>query len=239
MKIIQKSLCNVPIAGIQALTTIDFPGKISAVFFTKGCPWQCRYCHNPSLRLLDTDNLLSGDYVKEFLRKRIGYLEGVVISGGEPTIHASLPRLLTWIRGLGYATALHTNGCFPEMLYLLIKKRLVNYVALDIKAPPKAYDRITQGLNTGVAVAKSIEIILSSGIAYEFRTTYHPALLSDQDLMDIVHAIARAGAKNFFFQCFRSEGVIDTELAASGNVIAIPEPVVEESRRLFPEFAVR
>ncbi|HUT62679.1 MAG TPA: anaerobic ribonucleoside-triphosphate reductase activating protein, partial [Anaerolineae bacterium] len=148
MKIIQKSLCNVPIAGIQALTTIDFPGKISAVFFTKGCPWQCRYCHNPSLRLLDTDNLLSGDYVKEFLRKRIGYLEGVVISGGEPTIHASLPRLLTWIRGLDYATALHTNGCFPEMLYLLIKKRLVNYVALDIKAPPKAYDRITQGLNT-------------------------------------------------------------------------------------------
>lgn len=239
MSKIQKSLCNVPVAGIQALTTIDFPGKIAAVLFTKGCPWQCRYCHNPSLRLSDSDNMLSGDYLKEFLRNRVGYLEGVVISGGEPTIHASLPSMLAWIRGLGYFTALHTNGCFPKMLYLLIKKRLVNYVALDVKAPPSAYDSITQSKNTCVAVAKSIEIILSSGIDYEFRTTYHPAILSEQELMDVVHAVARVGAKSFFIQRFRSEGVIDTELVANGNVVTVPEQAVEESRRLFPEFAVR
>jgi len=233
------TVCGVPIAGIRALTTIDFPGKLAAVLFTKGCPWQCRYCHNSSLRSCDPDDILSCESVEEFLTTRKDFLEGIVISGGEPTLHGTISDLLQWLRGFGYKTALHTNGYFPIMLRCLLKKGLLDYIAMDIKAPPGIYDRVTGGNNTSIAVARSIDIILSSGVDYEFRTTYHPLILSEQELMDTVHIVSRVGAKRYYLQQFRSQGVTDEVLTHDCTVATIPDSVREEAQKLFEEFEVR
>ncbi len=93
MSTVKQAVCEIPIAGIQPLTTIDFPGKITAVFFTKGCPWKCRYCHNPELRKNGSNDSMSSGSIEEFLRRRAGFLDGIVMSGGEPTIHPALPDL--------------------------------------------------------------------------------------------------------------------------------------------------
>jgi len=230
---------EVPIAAIHAMTTIDFPGKISSVFFTKGCPWRCRYCHNPILRHMQLGDSLSWDNVQTFLEDRTGYIEGIVLSGGEPTIHSTLPSLLEYIRSLGYATALHTNGYYPDMLFLLLKKKLVDYVAMDIKGPPREYDRITGVRKTCNAVSRSVEIILSSGVDYEFRTTWHPLILSEKELVDTIHAVYSAGVKKYYIQRFRSQGVEDSALVQAGNIEVIPEAAVDEARALFDEFDVR
>ncbi len=103
MSLVQKITRNFPIAGIQSLTTIDFPGKIAGVLFTRGCPWRCRYCHNSSLRDSDGEDLLSQHDIEEFLRSHKEFLDGIVISGGEPTLHSSLPDFLAWIRDFGYS----------------------------------------------------------------------------------------------------------------------------------------
>ena len=230
----------IPIAGIQAMTTIDFPGKLAAVFFSRGCPWKCRYCHNPDLR--SNGNGSEGvpqQELHEFLERRAGFLEGIVLSGGEPTLHTRLPDFLRWIRGFGYATALHTNGYYPKMLNRIVRKKLVDYIAMDIKAPPAVYDRVTGTKNSCIAVARSIEIILASGIEYEFRTTYHPAVLSEQELMEIVRIVSSVGGKRYYLQKFRSSGVEDEELTDSCEIGILPDTVVDEARRLFEEFDVR
>lgn len=239
MVLFDKSVCNVPIAGIHPLTTIDFPGEIAAVLFTQGCPWHCRYCHNSALRSCNHDDLVSRDVVVEFLTDRVGFIDGIVLSGGEPTLHPALPDFMAWIREFGYSTALHTNGNFPQMLSLLLKRGLVDYVAMDVKASLAAYDRVTRSENTCIGVSRSINIILSSGVDYEFRTTYHPDILSEQELLDIIHALSRAGAKHFFLQRFQAKGVTDQELVRNGGVITIPEAVCEEARRCFEVFEER
>ncbi len=231
--------CQVPIAGIQPLTTIDFPGTVAAVFFTRGCPWQCRYCHNPALRECGFDESLPMESALEFLEKRTGFIEGIVVSGGEPLMHDSLPALLSLIRSRRLKTAIHTNGYYPRMLGKILARGLVDYVAMDVKAPPRVYDRVTGGLNTGFAVAKSIETIVSSGIDYEFRTTYHPVVLSERELFDTVHAVSAVGARRYYLQQFRSRGVADDGLLQNGDIIPIPEHVVREAERLFEVFGVR
>lgn len=239
MNTVQQAVSDMPIAGIQAMTTIDFPGKIASVFFTRGCPWLCRYCHNPELRNGDPKDIIPFAEIEDFLRKRADFLEGIVISGGEPTLHSSLPDFLQWIRDFGYSTCLHTNGCSPRILTRILKKKLVDYIAMDVKAPPAAYDRVTGMGNTGIEAARSIELILSSGIEYEFRTTYHPDILSVEELLDIIHAVYSAGARRYFLQRFKSQGVKDRELVKRGEISFFPENVVKEAERLFDVFEVR
>ncbi len=231
--------CLAPVAGIQAITTIDFPGRLSAVFFLRGCPWFCRYCHNPSLRNDDVGENATQSHVEEFLRERSGFLEGIVVSGGEPTCHKELPAFLEWVRSFGYDIALHTNGFFPGMLRRVLAKKLVDYIAMDIKAPPKAYDRVTGVENSCIAVSRSIEIILSSGIDCEFRTTYHPDILSEEELREIVRVMSAIGVKRYFIQRFRSHGVADEELSRTCDVVQIPDVIAKEARHLFETFEVR
>jgi pyruvate formate lyase activating enzyme len=219
------------------MTTIDFPGKIAAVLFTRGCPWNCRYCHNSGIRR--DGECVSWDQVESFLRERAGFLEGVVVSGGEPTFHRNLPALLMWLRGLGYATAIHTNGYSPSMLLHILKKGLADYIAMDIKAPPAVYDRVTRIPNTCIGVSRSINIILESGVDYEFRTTWHPSVLSEHELLETVRAASLVGVKRLFIQRFRSAGVEDQELVQGPECEFVPEEIVKEASRLFPVFAVR
>jgi len=235
---LSRKIAGFPVAGIHAMTTLDYPGKLAAVFFTKGCPWRCRYCHNPGLRD-DGGDSYDMEYIEDFLKSRAGFLEAVVISGGEPTHHKNLPDFLQWVRGFGYETALHTNGCCPQVLRRVVVKKLVDYIAMDVKAPPASYDRVTGARNTCVPVSRSIDIILASGIDYEFRTTYHPDILTEEELIDIIDAVSSIGAKRFFLQRFRSVGVEDDELAEIGDTAVIPEAAVERARRRFEDFDVR
>lgn len=230
---------DIRIGGLQPMTAIDFPGRLAAVLFCAGCPWNCAYCHNAGLRDSSTGNTLSWETVGKFLLDRVGFLEGVVVSGGEPTMHAGLPQLLSWLKDLGYATAIHTNGYNPDMLNRIFRARLVDYVAMDIKATPARYDAITGVPNSSIAASRSIRAILSSGVEYEFRTTWHPSLLSVAELHDTMRAVASVGAKRYFLQAFQPNGVADFGLASTGTGVLFPTDLVAEAEKSFPEFAVR
>ena len=219
------------------MTLIDFPGHIAAVLFTQGCPWKCRYCHNPSLWSLNAEKAMKWDEIGSFLKERVGYLEGIVISGGEPLVHKSLPDLLRWIKELGYKTAIHTNGFYPDRVRSISRSGLVDYIAMDVKGTPRGYDTITRCNNSCLPVSKSIDYIISSGVEYEFRTTWHPALLSEKDLVHTMKALSSAGGERYYLQNFRSEGVDDDELVTVNTVL--PEDVIDIGKQLFPVFGTR
>jgi pyruvate formate lyase activating enzyme len=239
MPVIEKLTTGISISGIQKMTTIDFPDHIAAVFFTAGCPWNCRYCHNSALRSGGGTSAVDPDSLHDFLDRRRGYLDGIVISGGEPTLHDSLPELLTYIREFGYKTAIHTNGFYPNMLKKIIDDGLVDYIAMDIKGPPRAYDRITQCSDTCFPVSKSIQMTVASGIDYEFRTTYHHSLLTENELLDTMRAISYAGCSTYYIQKFHSDGVEDSELVKDCEICSIPESAVMLGQDLFEKFEVR
>jgi len=234
-----KVICEIPVAGIERLTTIDFPGHLAAVIFTRGCPWKCRYCHNSDLRTEDYAGSMNLEKVEEFLESRRGFIEGLVVSGGEPTMHVSLPDFLHVIRRKGYKTALHTNGFNPGMIKTILHDRLVDYIAMDVKAPPQIYDDITGVAGTCLPVSKSIHTIVTSGVPYEFRTTYHPFLLSEDKLLDTMRAIHSCGGTRYYIQQFRKEGVKDCELIEGFDEVVIPHSAITLGEQLFDEFGIR
>lgn len=171
------------IGGLIKFTLIDFPGRPAAVIFTQGCNFRCRYCHNPELVYphLFTEPVAEGE-IDAFLKRRQGTLEGVVVSGGEPTLHDDLPAFLKKIKSMGYAVKLDTNGTRPEILKKLIGEHLLDYIAMDLKAPLEKYALIT-GVEFNPAVLReSMDLICQSGLAYEFRTTYDKEVLTDADI---------------------------------------------------------
>ena len=136
------------IGGLQKLTLIDYPGKIAATVFFIGCDFRCPFCYSPELVLpekIKKQPRISEKEFFEFLKEKKGLLEGIVLCGGEPTINSDLPKFIKKIKKNGYAVKLDTNGSFPEMLRYLIDKKLIDYVALDIKAPREKYEKVTGG----------------------------------------------------------------------------------------------
>ncbi len=169
------------IAGYQACSFCDFPGCLAAVIFTQGCNFRCPFCHNASL-LPANGQLISNETVLERLQARRHQLDGVVITGGEPTLQDDLGDFLREIRRIGLRTKLDTNGSNPGRLHDLIEKHLLDFIAMDVKAPWDDYNRLA-GVPVEVErLRESICLIVESGIAYEFRTTVVKPLLSDLDL---------------------------------------------------------
>ena len=159
------------IVGIQKLTLLDYPGKVACTVFLNGCNFRCPYCHNAEL-LGDGDEVMTVAGLLAFLQKRQGILEGVCITGGEPTLHPELPALLRAVRELGYAVKLDTNGYRPEILEAVLSQGLVDYVAMDLKNGPEGYAE-TVGL-AQVELAKirqSIRLLMDSSVDFELRTT--------------------------------------------------------------------
>ena len=182
------------IGHIQKTSLIDYPGKISAIIFTLGCNFACPYCHNPEL--VDPKRFihpLLEDEVIAFLKKRIGQLDAVVITGGEPMIHADLIEFLKTIKDMGYLIKLDTNGTNPDMLCKVIERDLVDYIAMDIKAPLALYDTVTRTLVDTAAVKSSIDLIMEARLPYEFRTTLARSLLKPEDILTIGQMIKEAG----------------------------------------------
>lgn len=160
------------IAALQKVSLIDFPGKVSAVVFTRGCNARCGYCHNPQLVLPERfEEPIPETEVLQFLSSRRGKLDGVVITGGEPTMHEGLPDFLTLVKSLGFSVKLDTNGTNPGMLRRLIDSGLVDYFAVDIKGSKAQYSGITRVYAATGLIEESVKQIQQSGIPSVFRTT--------------------------------------------------------------------
>ncbi len=171
------------IGGLIKFTLIDYPGRVAAVVFTQGCNFRCRYCHNPELvypHLLQDP--MPQEEVMSFLRRRQGTLEGVVVTGGEPTLQPDLLDFLSEVKSLGYCIKLDTNGSKPDMLAAAIEKKLVDYIAMDLKAPLEKYALITGVACDESVLRRSMKLIVESGLPYEFRTTYDKEVLTDDDI---------------------------------------------------------
>lgn len=179
------------IGGLQKTSLIDYPDKISAIIFTQGCNFRCGYCHNPEL-IRQNDSIIEESSVFNFLNKRKGILDAVVITGGEPTLHKDLTGFISKIKELGYLVKLDSNGTNPEVIKELTDKNLIDYIAMDIKAPIHKYSEITCAKTDASAIKKSIDIITSSKIGYEFRTTVVKSQLSFKDFEEIGKMIENA-----------------------------------------------
>ncbi|MGM0482363.1 MAG: anaerobic ribonucleoside-triphosphate reductase activating protein [Patescibacteria group bacterium] len=200
------------IGGFQKFSLIDYPDKISAVIFTRGCNFRCKYCHNPELVVPEKftqDIPLSEIY--SFLESRQNKIEAVVITGGEPTEHSDIDKLMTEIKDMGFLTKLDTNGTRPLVIDDLFKKGVVDYIAMDIKAPFQKYSGITCCSVEIENIKKSIELIINSGMEYEFRTTVIKDLINEKDLQDMAKEIK--GACKYYLQRFMPSETIDPEVS--------------------------
>ncbi len=198
------------LAGLQKTTFIDYPEKIACIVFTQGCNFRCGYCHNPEL-FENKEPVLSVPAFFEFLNKRKGKLDGVVITGGEPTLHGKdLIEFIKEVKSLSFLVKLDTNGTHPDILQELLNENLLDYIAMDIKAPLAKYKTITQTDIDTKIIKKSIDMIMNSGVDYEFRTTIVKSQLSVEDLRQIGELIQ--GAKRYYMQKFLATKILDETL---------------------------
>lgn len=192
---------NMLIGGLEKCSLIDYPGKISAIVFTQGCNFRCGYCHNPELVYPSLfQKPIAESKALEFLKKRIGKLEAVVITGGEPTFQNDLPEFMASVKKLGFLVKLDTNGSNPELLENILKRKLANYLAMDIKAPIKKYQSVICAFISPERIKKSIGLIMGSGIDYEFRTTVVKSQLTMSDFNKI--GLLIKGARLYALQKF-------------------------------------
>ncbi len=209
----------IEVGGLEKLSMVDWPGQLVAVVFCQGCLWRCRYCHNSHLRPWNrwanpdaNGGAPSWTEVLRWLEGRRGLLDGVVFSGGEPSLQPGLLLALQAVRALGFKTGLHTAGPSPEHLARLLP--YLDWVGFDVKAPFDAYANIT-GVEQGTRVRESLNLLRTSRVACEIRTTWHPQLLSEGDLAKIGQTLATEGWREWVIQRFRAKGSADFELAAA------------------------
>lgn len=188
--------------GLQRLSLIDYPGKLCATIFTPGCNFRCPYCYNEDI-ILNYPEMpkMPEDKIIEFLHPRLGFLDGVCVTGGEPTIHRELPKFLGRLKSIGSLVKLDTNGSRPKALAYVMEKGLVNYIALDVKVPLGRYEETVRYRVKPEGLKETIKLIRRSGIDHEFRTTVVPGLLDGDDLEEI--AVTLAGSKRYVLQQFR------------------------------------
>lgn len=204
------------LSAIQRFTLLDFPNKVACIAFTPGCDLRCGFCHNPEFVLPErlctiAESFVSDEHFFRFLDRRRGLLDGVVVSGGEPTIWRDLPEFLERIKMLGFAVKLDTNGNNPDMLERLIARRLVDYVAMDVKTSLKKYPELA-GLGAKPAnIERSIGLIHASGVEYEFRTTLIKEHHTEAVLTELSHLLT--GARQLYLQTFRSAETLNPAFA--------------------------
>ncbi len=194
------------VSGLQKLTLLDYPGTVACTVFTGGCNFRCPFCHNAPLVLperlaRDTDE----EAVLSFLKKRVGVLDGVAITGGEPLLNRDMPDFLSKIRSLGYRIKLDSNGSFPDRLIEIVNAGLVDRVAMDIKNSPSLYP-MTAGVEKldMAAIERSKNFLLEGHVDYEFRTTVVKGIHTKESLMEAARWIE--GAKEYYLQQFKDSG---------------------------------
>lgn len=207
----------VKIGGLEKSSLIDYPGKVSAVVFTYGCSLRCPYCHNPELVIerFNKDIQIRQKYFFDFLKKRVGKLDGVVITGGEPLIYDDLDVFICKIKKLGFLVKLDTNGMHPDKLKYIIDKGLVDYIAMDVKYSESSYIKLAGGKIAYRKISKSIQIIMNSGIEYEFRTTYVKGI-HDLDSVEQIASLIK-DSRVYYIQNFREGKSIDPTLSSENS----------------------
>ena len=195
------------IAGLQKMTLLDFPGKVACTLFLQGCNFRCPFCHNSDLLPHNGEEFMTEDAFLKFLEGRKGLLDGVAITGGEPTGQPGLPDLIRKIKALGYAVKLDTNGTNPKMLRQLVEENLLDYVAVDVKNSPEKYAETVglPSLNLD-KIAESLAFLISSDVDYEFRTTLVQQFHTEADMQAIgqwlVSLVPGKKPKKLFLQSF-------------------------------------
>jgi len=228
------------LGGFQKLTLIDYPGKIATTVFTVSCSFRCPFCHNPEL-VLNSDFPALNEMEKEFfefLKKRKGKLEGVCITGGEPTIQMDIIEFIKKIREMGFLVKLDSNGTRPDVLKKIINQKLVDFIAMDIKNSPEKYSQTT-GVKADIERIKlSVDLIMNSGIDYEFRTTVVPGIHSEKDFEKI--AIWINGAKAYYLQEFRDLKILDPKIKKKikGNNLNL-EKIEKKIKKHFGKTGIR
>jgi pyruvate formate lyase activating enzyme len=196
------------IGGLRRVSLIDYPGLISATVFLQGCNFKCPYCHNPEL--VDPglfQPCIKENNVMEFLDSRKGKLDAVTICGGEPTIQDDLNPFIKQIKKMGFAVKLDTNGSQPKVINHLINEKLIDFIAMDIKAPLDKYKEVVKTNVNQDSIKESIKIILKATIPYEFRTTLVQSQLEENDILQIAKLITGAG--HYVLQNFVSTKTLD------------------------------
>lgn len=230
------------LGGFQKLTLIDYPGKVATTVFTVGCSFRCPFCHNPELVLSRnlqpvTHNLIEKEFF-DFLKKRKGKLEGVCITGGEPTIQPDLVDFIKKIKKLGYLVKLDSNGSRPDVLRQIINSKIIDFIAMDIKDSPKKYKKTSGERADFERIKISVEMIMNSKIPYEFRTTVVPGIHSEKDFNEIASWIK--GAKSYYLQVYQEKKILDPELREKTKGKSINLELIKKNiERNFVKFGIR
>jgi pyruvate formate lyase activating enzyme len=225
------------VGGVVPFTATDFPGALAAVVFVQGCPWRCRYCHNPHLQARSGPGAVPWHEIVRFLKRRVGLIDAVVFSGGEPTTDPALPDAIREVKALGFKTGLHSGGAYPRRLQDVLP--LLDWVGLDVKAPFDDYQHITQVRRSGELALLSLATLQASGVDYECRTTLHPELMPESEILRLARALANRGVKRYVLQVFRSQGCGDAQLNAVPIAGYPSNELIEQVSALFPRFELR
>jgi pyruvate formate lyase activating enzyme len=201
------------LGGLQEISLLDYPGKICAIVWTVGCNFCCPFCYNPDMVYGDTE-LVPLDHVLSFLDDRVGKLDALSITGGEPLIHEDIKDFMKEAKDRGFLVKVDTNGTFHDRLEHLIDAGLIDYVSMDVKAPIDKYDSLA-GVHVDMnKIMKSIELIMQKAPDYEFKTTMIPSLLEKEDVKRVASLIK--GAKRYYLQQFKKDvPVINQELLSA------------------------
>lgn len=194
------------VGGFTPLSTTDWPGRLAAVVFVQGCPWRCHYCHNVDLQPREGGQ--PGGWLQALgtLARRQGLLDGVVFSGGEPTLDPELPDAIDTVRAMGFQVGLHTAGIYPDKLERILPN--LDWIGFDVKADFADYEQVTDIPRSGLPAWRSLQLVLREvrqrGIGLEIRTTWHPELLDDARLLALAATLVRLGIQQWVIQPFRT-----------------------------------
>lgn len=226
------------VGGVVPFSTTDWPGRLAAVVFAQGCPWRCRYCHNPHLLPVHGEDERDFERVLAWLGTRRGLIDAVVFSGGEPTAQPAIAAALADVRKLGFATGLHTGGMYPRRLPEILPQ--LDWIGLDIKAPQHEYASMTGVPSSGLGAFVTLALVRQSGVAHEVRTTVHPSLMPPDMLERLAHELANCGVTGWVLQPFRAHGCADYALnqAVAGGTV-IDDALLARIRAIVPETVVR
>jgi pyruvate formate lyase activating enzyme len=220
------------IAAFEKFTTLDYPGKFAAVVFTPGCVFRCPFCHNPELvepKDDDSKALFLANREEEFfafLAKRKGKLDGVCITGGEPTLHTDLLAFIERVKQEGFLVKLDTNGVFPDIVEQILDSELVDMWAMDIKHTKEKY-AIASGVPVDMEnISRSVELLMQKAKSYEFRTTVVPGIHEDADFDEIARWIS--GAQAYYLQAFRDIKLLRPETVDSARETSLNLPVIAQ-----------
>ncbi len=205
------------VGGFTPLSDTVWPGQRVAVVLVQGCPWRCHYCHHPSLQARTERSPQAWERLLATLPPRLGQLDAVVFSGGEPTLDAALPRAMMQVKELGLRVGLQTAGLYPNRLAACLP--LVDWVALDIKTAFEAYKTVTSVPVSGEPVRACLDLVLGSGKDHELRTTWHPDLLPEATLMHLARTLKAAGARHWVLQAYHPDACTESCL---GSVVCHP-----------------